>query len=1348
MKPLTFESIRNFLKTKKKGNKKDGDSSFKRSDSFKRISIRKSYMDRGRKRAFLRTANSRIVNDHETEGIDNHPCIVAADIEVKNDIFTSATSTATVATTNASTTMSTITDSSLKSSIEASLHRIEAGGTFCFRNKSLQEINELCGAFGDDATTDDERQISRIKSNRAYAFPSKAGSSNRQQPNSNSGSSIKSKVHRSSSMGPAAFSTESRGISVSPSTSHIIQKPIRKNPPNRSNDVPLAVPYNSNDIGIMSQATHTREHRSHSGERRSVNRYEHPQKSAIIHSRGMNGTDRNVTTKLKTRNAAMRRPNNEKTHILQPDVSPVKSCHSNSSRTEPVCTNDSPPVRQQQQSPQRMSSDNDVARVQSLLPMPNLSTGEDTASVCNRTIYNETPSLVTFKTFSNEPSSPYMETSFDVFDPRPMTYSLESARSNVSRTSINCTNVLVTTAVINSQTFRMDKSTTAATSKINAVGESIVIRIPADVDVGAQSPVAKNISSSLLQPQSAPLYGIQWDNDEELDVNGCEPFSPHFSIDRTPLNVQTEIYDERQQSLTESISKEDRTSKNEEDKMSSFESHKKHADMMRHLPYDSSEEHTLEKSFRSLSMMEDEHNRIAHDHNFYFEEPHPETYNDEREVISPDSSIPYPLRVKINPFTQQKEPYSVNLGRVWKQLNLGQDDMSIDASTQRSQHSQSNVKTKNESFKSMSSRDSGFSLTLTKTKNIFRKKPVKRHTRKKKIILSRDAYSRRIMVPHDTTRLKKKRGNMKQPQVTPDSGSFVLPNEIFNQSFYKTFGRFYKNRKCLLDLAATDLDASDDELRSRTGSGIANYKDNEIFMQEFQNFCRRRRFQQQQQQTQAPMSTKKSACDGMNASPTTSAIQSSPYLLMNFDNLLRYEAAGNDDEHFSQEISDLEAFFEEHLKRLKEYYLQKKKLVVHIKEDDLMTARDEIATGSLFVAPTDSLEKMQKTKSKQRLGKQSIIQHMRHNKRCCSPQAQSVNSNSPHSSINMFDFVFPHPDKRGSHSYKPKKRNKFQTQEVREFSSATSSGDNLDYASLEFDQHDDQFTMKKKVFDDADVTGTVPYADINSPSLDYSDYTYGNICSKDIRQRYELAKSLGTKSTDTLQSNDSSLATPPIMPPKIQLASIFPSINRCGTASTDSSQTPRSSNSSSLMAKLALREVCRICLKEQQNAMRVSRQYENDNTNESSGYSRDLAEHTDDNIDDRGLATRMADTEVMMLAPRDDFHDLPSDEFSEKEFIEHSLGGEFCVMCQKLHDECLCNLDRMETLRTTYATPAKRKAGRNFCYCDCTSGVYTSTLRSNSYLSKRQINRIKSRRRLVKNHSTLRRDCHYFKSKC
>ena len=48
MKPITFENLRRLVGGGRK--KKEKESSFKRSDSFKRISIRKSYLDRGKKK--------------------------------------------------------------------------------------------------------------------------------------------------------------------------------------------------------------------------------------------------------------------------------------------------------------------------------------------------------------------------------------------------------------------------------------------------------------------------------------------------------------------------------------------------------------------------------------------------------------------------------------------------------------------------------------------------------------------------------------------------------------------------------------------------------------------------------------------------------------------------------------------------------------------------------------------------------------------------------------------------------------------------------------------------------------------------------------------------------------------------------------------------------------------------------------------------------------------------------------------------------------------------------------------------------------------------------------------------
>lgn len=52
MKPITFENLRRLMGGGRK--KKDKESSFKRSDSFKRISIRKSYLDRGARKKQVR----------------------------------------------------------------------------------------------------------------------------------------------------------------------------------------------------------------------------------------------------------------------------------------------------------------------------------------------------------------------------------------------------------------------------------------------------------------------------------------------------------------------------------------------------------------------------------------------------------------------------------------------------------------------------------------------------------------------------------------------------------------------------------------------------------------------------------------------------------------------------------------------------------------------------------------------------------------------------------------------------------------------------------------------------------------------------------------------------------------------------------------------------------------------------------------------------------------------------------------------------------------------------------------------------------------------------------------------
>lgn len=249
----------------------------------------------------------------------------------------------------------------------------------------------------------------------------------------------------------------------------------------------------------------------------------------------------------------------------------------------------------------------------------------------------------------------------------------------------------------------------------------------------------------------------------------------------------------------------------------------------------------------------------------YFEE---QEFYDNADIVSPDTSIPYLLKQE----PQQKTLYSVNLGRIWKQLNLGPND---------EQPTDKSISKKNESFKSMSSRDSGFSLTLTKPKHLFRQKSKKNYNLK-----NRDGYFKRIMVvQRNSSRRKKAKQNTKR------------------------------------------LEDPEENL-----------------MREFESFCNTR-------------------------------------------NKIDYHT---DNDTFNQEISDLETFYEEHLRQLKKYYLQKKKI-------------NEAAIRDFY--QEDSLE----------------------------------------NNLNLFDYTFPYPDKRTNTN---KKKNQHKFQEIRNFYTKTRK--DLKYASLLF----------------------------------------------------------------------------------------------------------------------------------------------------------------------------------------------------------------------------------------------------------------------------------------------------------
>lgn len=84
MRPLSFENLRRLVGGKKK--KKKDDSGFRRSDSFKRISIRKSYLDRGKKKNLSKLeVATQTVPEEELSKIFTATCKVDSAIQVDRD---------------------------------------------------------------------------------------------------------------------------------------------------------------------------------------------------------------------------------------------------------------------------------------------------------------------------------------------------------------------------------------------------------------------------------------------------------------------------------------------------------------------------------------------------------------------------------------------------------------------------------------------------------------------------------------------------------------------------------------------------------------------------------------------------------------------------------------------------------------------------------------------------------------------------------------------------------------------------------------------------------------------------------------------------------------------------------------------------------------------------------------------------------------------------------------------------------------------------------------------------------------------------------------------------------------
>ncbi|XP_037031677.1 disco-interacting protein 2 isoform X5 [Bradysia coprophila] len=1018
MKPITFESIRNFLKTKKK-NKKDGaDASFKRSDSFKRISIRKSYLDRGRKRAIRTKA---VIDFNE--------------VDVKTGIYSG------------------------RPLVESKQFNGGVKEDFSLKNKSLQEINEICGGGEDD--------------NDKY-----------------------NSVSAPSTVDVDSRETETQTVAInfqgSNSTESIYNDLNNENEYEAKNDEKKL---NISQISVAASLS------SKHGPSSNFNIIEEDvETKSNFSSNSYFLLDENIYEKADS--------------ISKKRLSNADLSNDVTSDNQTFTDFDKRPVRY------------------------NSRTSLDKHSIKSSNSHLDSPNLVTFKTYC-EPKT-YIETSFDSVEPRSVTHSLES-RSNVSRTSLNYEVVHATE--IDSQTFKLPGKNK---------NEGVVIRIPAIVECDSKEEGAtrtkQNLNKQISNDSALDVTeDLTISNNLETSLNGKFTFEIYKELQRSNDNILKECKQRNDSAPSAagrvSVKKPSRKSKTGSSRKQTYED-------------PPSVHKSLDESFRSLQIDDQSEN--------FFFEPEQGVY-DEVNVISPDSSIPYPLRIKTNPFTRQKELYSVNLGRIWKQLNLGQEeDLSLEATSL-----QGNFKVKNESFKSMSSHDSGFSLTLTKPKNLFRRKS-KKNRRKPKLSVSRDGYFKRVMVVQRNSSRRKKKKNTKQQHQQL--------NNMFDQSFYETLDRYYQESRRYGNNYPAD------------GS---KYYDNDVFMREFEEFCMRRN------QTRIEKYKSKS-----------------------FDEFLQF----NNDDKFSQEISDLEAFFEEHLKRLKEYYLQKKQLnertINELYHDyDRHGKQKEISSEEY--KNNDCEDRFYK-RSNDSLKVQSDRNHLN----TIEHDETSLDYTSFDASL---DYSFPHPDKRVGRNNNSKSRNKFQIQEVR----PVTSSNELKYASLEFSN---ARQCDKKVIENA-----VPYADIQFPK-EFNEFPYGKIKLNENRRT-------SRRKFKSLEHNASTAQT------EISLSTIFPSVS--------STQ----------------RDICHRCHKEQRNNHSIK-----------------------DNADDI----------------------LASDEFSENEFIANSIGCELCANCDNLYIDCVCSTNELDVSDN----------GKKVLFCKCSveeeNGRKLTT-------NKRKMKRKKSKRRLAKNHSTLRR---------
>uniref|UniRef100_A0A182Q5X3 DMAP1-binding domain-containing protein n=1 Tax=Anopheles farauti TaxID=69004 RepID=A0A182Q5X3_9DIPT len=794
MKPITFESIRNLLKTKKKQKDKSSiDQSFKRSDSFKRISIRKSYLERGRKRnaaAVLRGSTKNLVNINEFE--DQAKVVKGAEKLKANGGEIDASRDAPEAGASSSIRKAAPSVSPPELTFEEKLESNDA--SLDEKIRALQEINDRYINENRDLiekTYEVSRKVEKIK--------------------------IKKPPRPSKQTPPAASQPKPRQeheVQKSNDLSGKPKPPVVQDVPTVGGNGGRAKNVSHVNINVSTDAIPEEDEATEGGSVRGK----------VVDDTADDKSFYSISTFTIESNTLTNH------HHLG-----TASHHNNST------------IASSKKSFRSSFSAGGASKAGG-------ATSELPTLVTIRT-YCEPNALMQSTTHVNER---YLETSFDNCpeEPKP------AKEAHVPVPAATAMPIVVPAVVngerhrspsriprINTQTFKMIRSRSR---------DGIVIRIPAidgkgADDDGIDRSGTKSDDGGLKEPEDN--LNRQLSNDSALDLIDVD-----IRVDEKELRhggrggasvtdgtVELKNQKNKYRKKAKKVGAGKTDTLDVEDANHTFRSHE-NFDLQRTAKGGGTGELAAsgapEPKFIFPANYFEEENNIFYDQPLY----------DETVLPSPENSIPYALRIKENPFTKNKEFYSINTGRIWKQLNLGQQEQEDSILSAAGPRLVPPPKVKNESFKSMSSRDSGFSLTLTKPKNLFRRKSKKatllQRRKPPKLAVSRDGYFKRVMVVQRNSSKRKK--SMRRQRV---AGKDIF-RELYDENWSKL----------------GDADFGGEAVATVAAAAAAGTVEPEApdFARDFENFCNDRRY--------------------------------------------------------NQEIHDLEAFYEEHLKRLRHYYIQKKKM--------------------------------------------------------------------------------------------------------------------------------------------------------------------------------------------------------------------------------------------------------------------------------------------------------------------------------------------------------------------------------------------------------------------------------------